>query len=83
MPTTFAADELNFCVRNGNRWDLVAIITGMAPLVGLEATVKFQKRLILAYFCPILLHFQRKIKSCTKRVPKHTTSDSNLKIIHK
>ena len=36
--TTFAVDELNFCVRNGNRWDLVAIITGMAPLVGLEGT---------------------------------------------
>ena len=37
VPSTFTADELNFCVRNGNRWILVAIITGMAPLVGLEA----------------------------------------------
>ena len=55
--STFAVDELNFCVRNGNRWILVAIITGMAPLVGLEATEKFQKYLILAYFCPILPHF--------------------------
>ena len=27
--TTFAVDELNFCVRNGNRWILVAIVTGM------------------------------------------------------
>ena len=36
--STFAVDELNFCVRNGNRWILVAIITGMAPLVGLEGT---------------------------------------------
>ena len=36
--STFAVDELNFCVRNGNRWILVAIITGMAPLVGLEPT---------------------------------------------
>ena len=77
--STFAVDELNFCVRNGNRWILVAIITGMAPLVGLEATKKFQKCLILAYFCPILPHFQRKIKPCAKRVPKHTTSDSDLK----
>ena len=34
--STFAVDELNFCVRNGNRWILVAIVTGMAPLVGLE-----------------------------------------------
>ena len=31
--------ELNFCVRNGNRWILCFIITGMAPLVGLEAIV--------------------------------------------
>ena len=37
--STFAVDELNFCVRNGNRWILVAIITGMAPLVGLEGTM--------------------------------------------
>ena len=81
--STFAVDELNFCVRNGNRWILVAIITGMAPLVGLEATVKFQKCLILAFFCPILLHFQRKIKSCAIRVPKHTTSDSDLNIAFK
>ena len=36
--STFGVDELNFCVRNGNRWILVAIITGMAPLVGLEPT---------------------------------------------
>ena len=27
--STFAVDELNFCVRNGNRWILIAIITGM------------------------------------------------------
>ena len=39
--STFAVDELNFCVRNGNRWILVAIITGMAPLVGLEAIDRF------------------------------------------
>ena len=36
--STFGVNELNFCVRNGNRWILVAIITGMAPLVGLEPT---------------------------------------------
>ena len=83
MPTTFAVDELNFCVRYGNRWILIAIITGMAPLVGLEATVKFQKCLILAYFCPILPYFQQKIKPCAKRVPKHTTSDSDLNIAFK
>ena len=37
--STFGNAELNFCVRNGNRWILVAIITGMAPLVGLEGTM--------------------------------------------
>ena len=31
VPSTFGVDELNFCVRNGNRWILIAIITGMAP----------------------------------------------------
>ena len=36
--STFGASKLNFCVRNGNRWILTAIITGMAPLVGLEPT---------------------------------------------
>ena len=37
--TTFAVDELNFCVRNGNRWDLVAIITGMAIITTLSADI--------------------------------------------
>ena len=26
-PSTFDTDELNFCVRNGNRWDLIVIDT--------------------------------------------------------
>ena len=45
LPTsTFGASKLNFCVRNGNRWILTAIITGMAPLVGLEAIYYVHKR---------------------------------------
>ena len=28
QPGTFGAEKLNFCVRDGNRWDLLAIITG-------------------------------------------------------
>ena len=36
--STFGVAELNFCVRNENRWILCAIVTGMAPLVGLEPT---------------------------------------------
>ena len=27
--STFGVKELNFCVRNGNRWNLFAIITAM------------------------------------------------------
>ena len=50
MPSTFTADELNFRVRNGNRWILVAIITGMAPLVGLEGTRGFEKYLKTGHF---------------------------------
>ena len=30
--STFGVNELNFCVRNGYRWVLVAIVTGMAIL---------------------------------------------------
>ena len=48
--STFAVDELNFCVRNGNRWILVAIITGMAPLVGLEAEGDLEKGLKTSLF---------------------------------
>ena len=51
VPTsTFGASELNFCVRNGNRWVLTAIITGMAPLVGLEATYFMHKSSKTSYF---------------------------------
>ena len=28
QPGTFDAEELNYCVRDGNRWDLPAIVTG-------------------------------------------------------
>ena len=38
-PSIVSASELNFCVRNGNRWTLTAINTNyMAPQVGLEPT---------------------------------------------
>ena len=30
QPTIFGTSELNFCVRNGNRWDLTVIDTGHA-----------------------------------------------------
>ena len=36
--STFGNAELNFCVRNGNRWILCFIITGMAPLVEQKPT---------------------------------------------
>ena len=28
QPSIIGAEELNFCVRDGNRWDLFAITTG-------------------------------------------------------
>ena len=33
-PSTFGDEELNFCVRNGNRWDLFSIATAMVHTVG-------------------------------------------------
>ena len=30
QPTIFGTSELNFCVRNGNRWNLTVIDTGHA-----------------------------------------------------
>ena len=35
--STFGAGELNFCVRNGNRWDLSAIITTMVYITLFQA----------------------------------------------
>ena len=64
--------------RRGNRFTRKPL-SQASPLVGLEGIEKFKKCLILACFCPILPCFRRKIKSCAKRVPIHTTSDSDLK----
>ena len=33
QPSTFGAKRLNFCVRNGNRWVPLAIVTGMVECV--------------------------------------------------
>ena len=49
--STFAVDELNFCVRNGNRWDLVAIITGMAIITAFTADIN-------KFSCPLFRGFQ-------------------------
>ena len=40
-PSIIGADELNCCVREGNRWDLIAIVTGMAE--GATAPSKLNK----------------------------------------
>ena len=37
--STFGVKELNFCVRNGNRWDLFAIITAMAIFTSFSACI--------------------------------------------
>ena len=37
QPSTFGTGELNFCVRNGNRWDLSVITTGNSSGAGLSS----------------------------------------------
>ena len=38
QPSTFGAKRLNFCVRNGNRWIPLAIVTGMVECVSCTLT---------------------------------------------
>ena len=61
VPSTFGVDELNFCVRNGNRWDLVAIITGMAIITAFTADIN-------KFSCPLFRGFQSSTKTdnCTE-----------------
>ena len=41
QPSTIGAERLNFCVRYGNRWDPLAIVTGISALSRLQnRTVK-------------------------------------------
>ena len=37
----FGASELNFCVRDGNRWDLTAIVTAMVYILGVISVYIF------------------------------------------
>ena len=39
--STFGVKELNFCVRNGNRWDLFAIITAMVISIAFRQRIYF------------------------------------------
>ena len=39
--STFGVKELNFCVRNGNRWILFAIITAMVIYSALAVYIRF------------------------------------------
>ena len=39
--STIGAEELNFCVRNGNRWDLFAMATKISILVTIEQQGSF------------------------------------------
>ena len=41
--STFDVKELNFCVRNGNRWILFAIITAMVIYSALAVYIHFNK----------------------------------------
>ena len=38
-PSIVSADELNYCVRYGNRWDLIAIDTGCGVRFGCMETI--------------------------------------------
>ena len=41
LASTFGVKELNFCVRNENRWDLFAIITAMVIYSALAVYIRF------------------------------------------
>ena len=48
QPSTFSTGELNFCVRDGNRWDLSVIATGNCGyFVSLSCTLTTAHRMIL------------------------------------
>ena len=48
QPSTFSTGELNFCVRDGNRWNLSVIATGNCGyLVSLSRTLTTAHRMIL------------------------------------
>ena len=42
QPSIFGAGELNFCVRDGNRWTLTAINTDSIILTGLPAKINMK-----------------------------------------
>ena len=42
QPSTFGVYVLNYCVRNGNRWDHIAIITGYSSLSFFSITSSFR-----------------------------------------
>ena len=56
-PSIFGTDELNYCVRDGNRWDLIAISTGLDKG---QSLFKTPLRII------ILPHLQKLVKSVQK-----------------
>ena len=55
QPSTFGAKRLNFCVRNGNRWIPLAIVTGMVECV--LHTHNYTAQSIDALFRSLFLRF--------------------------
>ena len=49
QPTIFGTSELNFCVRNGNRWDLTVIDTGRLSLASQFPALLLLGRLSLLF----------------------------------
>ena len=45
--STFGVKELNFCVRNGNRWILFAIVTAMVIYSALAVYIRLYLNLLL------------------------------------
>ena len=53
QPSTFGADGLNFCVRDGNRWDPIAIATGNRIKCGAEVLCSANRLLAQGILCPL------------------------------
>ena len=49
QPTIFGTSELNFCVRNGNRWDLTVIDTGRLSLASQFPALLLLRRLSILF----------------------------------
>ena len=66
QPSTISAERLNFCVRYGNRWNPLAIVTGNWDLVGHFHVVAHSRVLLLSTFPCIRDHTYSLPENCTE-----------------